>query len=143
MSAFLRQLRCAPGLLALGLAFALVMGSLCPRGWFVCVHPDQLELVDEQHADGASPCTVAACCTADRCAEDSTGCLDFAVSLLLDDQVYVPVLALSRLVGGSCESLPGLVQTADQASSRAVAVLDKQIDSPPRTSLQGEIRLLI
>lgn len=140
MSAFHHLLRRASGLFALGLALAVLMGSLCPRGWFVCVHPGQFELVDVQHAEGADVCGESDCCA--DAGEAGDGCLDFAVSLVFDDQLAVPTLALSHLTGGVLVALPGLLDSSDRAVV-LLGVSGEQIHSPPVTPFLQHIRLLV
>jgi hypothetical protein len=140
MSVFHQLLRRASGLFALGLALALVMGSLCPRGWFICVQPGQVELVDVQHADGADACGDSDCCADGIDVGD--GCLDFAVSLVFDDQLAVPTLALTHLTGGVKVALPGLLDSSERIVAH-VGAMRKQIHSPPGTACLKHISLLV
>ena len=82
MSVLHHLLRRRIGAIALVLACAVLVGSLCPRGWFVCVHEHGVVLVDAAHAQEHGACADADCCPAD----DDAGCLDLALSLVLDDQ---------------------------------------------------------
>ncbi len=146
-------LRCASRVFALGLALALVLGSLCPRGWFICVHPGQIALVDEQHAAGAGECAEHTCCVdgktetkaetkAERKTETPTGCLDYAVSLVFDDQLMVPSLTLTHLTGGMMAALPGLSDTSNDTVRRFGAAAEPD-HSPPGTIFLRHIRLLV
>ena len=131
MSAVRHLLRRSAGVLALVLAVAVLLGSLCPRGWFVCVHEDAVELVDGQHADAAD-CRDHACCHED-------GCLDLAVSLVLDDQAVALPSWAALPAGDILAELPDLtIAAADAWWPCATA-----IDDPPPSPFVSHIRLLV
>lgn len=132
MSALHLLLRRTAGLIALGLALAVLVGSLCPRGWFVCVHEDAVTLADAGHAADDGACGEDDCCPED-------GCLDLAISLVLDDQAAVAPVTLT---------LPSamLVQVLPDARH---AVTNVQVPSrgfmgdPPLPDLIRHVRLLV
>jgi hypothetical protein len=73
------------GLIALALGLLVGLGSLVPRGWFLCLHDDgAVALADQAHASAQD----AHHCIDDGCGHDDTGCLDLAVALVLDDQPW-------------------------------------------------------
>lgn len=123
--------RCA-GLIALGLAFAVLVGSLCPRGWFVCVHEDSVALTGAGHAADQGACDEDDCCPED-------GCLDLAISLVLDDQTAVATAPVALPVAPLVEFLPD--------ARRGVAVLELPRHTlpgdPPLPALIRHVRLLV
>lgn len=142
MSALHHLLHRSAGALALVLAFAVLLGSLCPRGWFVCVHDEAFVLVDGHHANADDAACGDEGCPADGCpsapAEDN-GCLDLALSFVFDDQtVAVPVWGVMPR-GPVLASLPDL-------SAAAIAVCVPSCDlvgGPPPSPFVTHIRLLV
>lgn len=142
MSALHHLLRRSAGALALVLAFAVLIGSLCPRGWFICVHDEAFVLVDGHHANADD----AACgddgCPADGCPStptEDTGCLDLALSFVLDDQtVALPVRGVLPS-GPVLASLPDLT-----AAAVTVCVPSRDlVGGPPPSPFVIHIRLLV
>ena len=133
MSALHHLLRRSAGALALVLAFAVLVGSLCPRGWFVCVHDEAFVLVDGHHANEQSTCGEEDCCPADD------NCLDLALSLVLDDQtVALPMLA-ALPSGPVISSVPNLTAAALNACTPLRAV----IGGPPPSPFVSHVCLLV
>lgn len=127
------------GAVALLVAFAVLLGSLCPRGWFVCVDGETIALVGEHHADGHH---TNAHHGEHDCGQTNCGdkdCLDFALSLVLDDQTVAPVNWGVLPPGFVLASLPDL--TAAVASSPRLWCAD--IHDPPPLPFVSQIRLLV
>ncbi len=126
------QLRHSAGLIAVALACAVLIGSLCPRGWFVCVHAESVALTGAGHAAEHGSCDSAACCTEDDC-------LDFAISLVLDDQVASIQAHVSLPLAPLVEILPD--------TRRGVGSLESPRhmppDDPPLPALIRHVRLLV
>lgn len=124
-------LRRSAGLIALVLAFAVLVGSLCPRGWFVCMHEDTVALTGAGHAADQGGCDD------DCCPED--GCLDLAISLVLDDQTAAANVPVALPVAPVVEFLPD--------ARRGVAVLELPRHTlpgdPPLPDLIRHVRLLV
>lgn len=143
MSALHHLLRRSAGALALVLAFAVLLGSLCPRGWFVCVHDEAFVLVDGHHANADdSACGGHDGCLADGCPSvpgEENGCLDLALSFVLDDQtVAVPVWSVMPR-GPVLASLPDLNAAADAACVPSHDL----VGGPPPSPFITHIRLLV
>lgn len=146
MSALHHLLRRSAGAMALVLAFAVLLGSLCPRGWFVCVHDEAFVLVDGHHANADDAACGEHGCPADGCpaappapADDHDGCLDLALSFVFDDQsVALPVR--EELPSGPVLScLPDL-----SAAAFAVCVPSRELTGgPPPSRFIAHIRLLV
>ncbi len=136
----LHHLRRYTGALALALAFAVLLSSLCPRGWFVCVHDEALVLVDGHHANehaGES----ATCGAEDCCAGDQEGCLDLALSLVLNDQTMALPIWNVLPSGPVLANLPDL---AAAARARTDGLPRPDADAqPPPWSFVCHIRLLV
>ena len=125
-------LRRTAGLLALGLALAVLVGSLCPRGWFVCVHEQSVALTHTGHATGEGVCDSDDCCPAQ-------GCLDLAISLVLDDQIAAPLAPLALPVASLVEFLPDAARDAILLETPRHA----QPGGPPLPDLIRHVRLLV
>lgn len=114
------------------LALAVLMGSLCPRGWFVCVHEDAVALADAGHAADDGLCGEDDCCPDD-------GCLDLAISLVLDDQAAVAPVVLALPPAALVEVLPD--------ARHAVATVQVPprgfLGDPPLPDLIRHVRLLV
>jgi hypothetical protein len=135
MSTLHHLLRRCTGAIALVLACAVLVGSLCPRGWFVCVHEHDLVLVGGAHVQEQGDCPDADCCPAD----DDTGCLDLALSLVLDDQTTaLPVWGVLP-PGVVFATLPDL-----KAAAQSVWLpLDANLGEPPPSRFVSHICLVV
>lgn len=138
MSALHHLLRRSTGAVALVLALAVLLGSVCPRGWFLCVHDETFALVDAHHANGSGPadcdhddecpsgcperdgCPAGGGCPGDDGCPDGAGCLDLAVSFVLDDQTN------AALVWGTLPSGPLIAHLPDLDAAAAL-----RCGSPP------------
>lgn len=152
MSALHHLLRRSTGALALVLAFAVLLGSVCPRGWFLCVHDGALALVDGHHANGSdaagcdedddcpSGCPEGeGCPEGDDCAEGA-GCLDMAVSFVLDDQTN------ATLIWGTLPSGPLIARLPDlnaAAALRTGSPPHELAGGPPPSPFVSHIRLQV
>ena len=127
------------GALALVVAFAVLLGSLCPRGWFVCLDGENIALVDEHHADGhhTNAHHGEHDCGQTNCGEKD--CLDFALSLVLDDQTVVPGNWAVLPAGCVLARLPDLTAAAANTTTRWCA----DIHVPPPLPFVRHIRLLV
>lgn len=135
MSSLHHLLRRCAGAIALVLACAVVVGSLCPRGWFVCVHEHDVVLVDGTHAQDQGDCADADCCPA----EGAGGCLDLALSLVLDDQTTaLPVWGVLP-PGSVLATLPDLNAAAQSKWLAFAATLGE----PPPSPFVSHICLLV
>jgi hypothetical protein len=143
MSALHHLLQRSAGATALMLALAVLMGSLCPRGWFVCVHDETMALVDGNHAvdghhaDGQDGCGERDCCPTGGA--PGADCLDLALSLVLDDQTIVSPVWTALPAGTVLASLPDLTA----AASRGSVPLRALIGGPPPSPFTTHIRLLV
>lgn len=121
------------GALALVLACAVLVGSLCPRGWFVCVHGQDIALAGADHADEEHGCTEQDCCPG------TDGCLDLAISLVLDDQNAGAPLPVSLPESPMVGLLPD--------ATRGVMTLESprwiHLGDPPLPDLIRHVRLLV
>jgi hypothetical protein len=135
MSAVHHLLRRCTGAIALVLACAVVVGSLCPRGWFVCVHEHDVVLVDGAHAQEQGDCPDADCCPAD----DHTGCLDLALSLVFDDRTTALPAWDALPPGMVLATLPDLKAAAQSAWLPLKATLGE----PSPALFVSPIRLLV
>ncbi len=141
MSALHHLLRRSAGALALVLAFAVLLGSLCPRGWFVCVHEHDMVLVDGAHAQDQAGCNDDDCCPADAAGAD--GCLDLALSLVLDDQIK-PLPVRDVLPAGVVwATLPDLTAAAQSVWLPPDARMGARLGEPPPSPFVSHIRLLV
>ena len=173
MFALHHLLRRSAGALALVLAFAVMLSSLCPRGWFICMHDEAFVLVDGHHANadkasrGDHACGDHACgdrASGDRACGDQThpadesptvlsfpadapagvpvedsGCLDFALSFVLDDLVVALPIREDLPHGPVLASLPDLT-----AAAVAVCVpWSDMVGGPPPLLFVIRIRLLV
>ena len=114
------------------------MGSLCPRGWFVCLHDEAMVLVDGHHADGHDGCGEKDCCPIRGVA--GAGCLDLALSLVLDDQTVALPTWAALPAGPVIASLPDLTAAAANGSTPVRASI---LDGPPPSPFVAHIRLLV
>ncbi|MBA3700719.1 MAG: hypothetical protein H0W78_17870 [Planctomycetes bacterium] len=137
MSALHHLLHRSTGAIALALAFAVLVGSLCPRGWFVCVHAETVALVDEHHAQDGS--AGQACGEHDCCPHDSDGCLDLALSLVLDDQTAAWQVWGALPSGAVLATVPDL----SSAAGNAWASAHQMVGGPPPSPFVVHIRLLV
>lgn len=136
MSSLLHQLRRCAGATALVLAFAVLVGSLCPRGWFVCVHEHDVVLVDGAHAQEHGDCAETDCCPTDA---DTGGCLDLALSLVLDDQTNASLVWGVLPAGTVLAILPDLNAAAQNKWLTVAATLGE----PPPHPFVSHICLLV
>lgn len=132
MSALHPLLRRTAGLLALGLALVVLLGSLCPRGWFVCLHGQSVALADTGHAADDGTCGEEDCCPDD-------GCLDLAISLVLDDQAAGAPVVVSLPSAVVVELLPDAVLGA----TTPVLPAPGRLADPPLPDLIRHVRLLV
>lgn len=119
------------------LAFAVLLGSLCPRGWFVCVHEHGVVLVDGAHALEQGECAEADCCPAD--ADGAGGCLDLALSLVFDDQTAALPIWDALPTGALLATLPDL----NAAAQSVWLPLGAMLGEPPPSPFVSHIRLLV
>lgn len=136
MSSLNHVLRRSAGAIALVLAVAVLMGSLCPRGWFVCVHEHDVVLVDGTHALEHGDCADTDCCPADA---ETGGCLDLALSLVLDDQTNTSPAWGVLPPGTVLAKLPDLNAAAQNKWLSFAATLGE----PPPSPFVSHICLLV
>jgi len=141
MSAVRHLLRRCTRAIALVLALGVLLGSLCPRGWFVCVHEHGVVLVDGAHAQDQADCNDDDCCPADAAGAD--GCLDLALSLVLDDQI-TPMPVRDVLPAGVVwATLPDLKVAAQSVRLPLGAWFGTKLGEPPPSPFVSHIRLLV
>jgi hypothetical protein len=132
-------LRRSVGLIALALAVAVLLGSLCPRGWFVCLHQQTVALTDAGHATDGHGCVVDDGCGETDCCPGADGCLDLAISLVLDDLGAVAPVQVSLPVAPVIASLPD--------ATHGLATLESppriRLGDPPLPDLIRHVRLLV
>jgi len=134
MSALHHLLHRSAGAIALVLACMVLLGSLCPRGWFVCVHDHELALVDAHHAQEHDGCAEADCCPG-----DAGSCQDLALSLVLDDQTTALLVWGVLPAGAVLATLPDLNAAAMNQRLPRRAILGE----PPPSPFVSHIRLLV
>jgi hypothetical protein len=126
--------------MALGLVALLVVGSWCPRGWFVCLHEGEgMHLVGIDHS-GDTAAGDDDDCGGDCCPHDAEGCLDLAVSLVGDLQSHGSPVLPALPPGSLLAALPDLAHAVAVAGS--LPSRGRIAESPPSFFVSHVCRLV-